>query len=103
MKVVLWATIIVPLVASLLGCLGYFTDIFWLFWLGAALAFLNALLDTISGMRFPWLRIGAVGIGVFTIEPWYFGAAVGLLIMTAIEALIMVASGRWRDLASSSE
>lgn len=69
-----------------------------LFWIGVALAAFNLFMNLASGaMNFPILPLVAVAVGAVFLTPWYFGAAVGLLIYTAIEGLgEFLPPGLWR-------
>lgn len=87
---------VITIGGPVLGGLGYWLEMPALLWAGVALAGLNLLMNVSSGaMRLPLLPGLAMVIGGFVVAPWWYGAALGLLIYTAIEAgSEMVMAGR---------
>jgi hypothetical protein len=72
----------------LLGAIGIGFGSSLLLWVGVALAAANLFLNLASGsMRFPVLPILFATAGALVLPPWWAGAAVGLLVYTAIEGL----------------
>ena len=79
------------------GGIGFYFGWPILFWIGVALAGLNLFMNLASGaMNFPLFPLIAAGIGGLFLTPWYFGAAAGLLVYTAIEGLGEVLLKIWR-------
>jgi hypothetical protein len=71
----------------ILGCIGWFADIEWLFWVGVALCALTLFLNLASGvMKLPVLPALFMIVAAFLLGPWYVGLGVGLLAWTAVEA-----------------
>lgn len=59
-----------------------------LFWVGVFLAGSNLFFNLASGaMKFPLLPLLSALAGGLLATPWYFGAAVGVLVYTAIEGI----------------
>ena len=72
----------------IIGGLGLYLDSPITFWVGVAIACLNLFMNLASGaMRFPLLPAGAVIVGATFWQPWYLGAALGLLAWTVVEAI----------------
>ncbi|MEA2872004.1 MAG: hypothetical protein QOH67_1980 [Hyphomicrobiales bacterium] len=73
-----------PIVAAA----GYYFDLSVIFWIGVALAAFNLFMNLASGaLKFPWIELGVVAIGSLIFSPWYFGAGIGLVAATALEAI----------------
>jgi hypothetical protein len=69
------------------GAVGYLIGWPILFWIGVALALVNLWMDGMSGvMKFLVLPLICVGVGAVALSPWWFGAGVGLLAWSALEA-----------------
>ena len=80
--------IIFTAVASLVGSVGYFADIGWLFWVGAGLSSLNLYMNLASGvMKFPILPLLFMVIGASSSKEWFFGACLGLIAWTMVESV----------------
>lgn len=78
-----------------LGGLGYGLGVPAMLWAGVALAAVNLLMNVWSGvMRLPLLPGLAMVIGGFVAAPWWYGAALGLLVYTALEAGAELAMAR---------
>lgn len=78
-----------------LGGLGYWLEVPALLWAGVALAAANLFMNVSSGvMRLPLFPGLAMVAGGFVIAPWWYGAALGLLIYTAVEAGLELVMGR---------
>ena len=72
----------------LLAAMGLLLDVQAVFWVGVAVCGFNLFMNLASGaMNFPLLPglMMLVGGGVLT--PWYWGAALGLVSWTALEAV----------------
>ncbi len=71
-----------------LGGVGWFMNITWLFWVGAALCVITLFLNLVSkAMKFPVLPILFMAIATPLVSPWYVGLAAGLLAWTALESI----------------
>jgi hypothetical protein len=72
----------------IIGGIGYLVGLPTLFWIGVAFTSLNLFMNVASGtMQLPLLPLACIIIGSVLIGPWYYGASVGLLTWTAIEAV----------------
>ena len=71
-----------------LGGIGWFADIRWLFWGGVVICAVNLFMNIASGVMklsiLPTLIIIVTGL---FLKPWYFGAGVGLLVWTSLEVI----------------
>ncbi|MBU2873467.1 hypothetical protein [Marinobacter salexigens] len=80
--------ILFTLSGPLAGAIGWFSDIFWLFWIGVALAVVNLVMNLASGvMKLPVLPLAFILISAVILSPWHLGAGVGLLIWTTVESV----------------
>jgi len=71
----------------IIGALGLYFDLQAVFWIGVVIAGLNLFMNLASGaMKFPILPLASAGIGIMLWQPWYVGAALGLLAWTTLEA-----------------
>mgnify|MGYP001826293879 CR=1 FL=1 len=72
-----------------LGGLGWYFDLPWLFWVGAALAGVNLFMNLASGaMKVPILPFIAMIAGAVIFDSWLDGCAVGILAYTAVEGIL---------------
>ena len=80
--------LIFTLSGPVIGGIGWYVDIQWLFWVGVGLCAVNLFMNVTSGvMKAPILpTLIMIVAGVF-LEPWYFGAGIGLLAWTALEVV----------------
>ena len=70
------------------GVLGLYLGSPVTFWIGVALACFNLFMNVASGtFNIPLLPLAAVAVGAVFWQPWYMGAALGLLGWTILEAL----------------
>ena len=75
-----------PLFGGIAGLVGFFAEISWLFWIGAAFSAANLFMNLASGtIRFPFLAIIYVVIAYQFVETWYVAVAMGLIMDAAIE------------------
>lgn len=80
-------TFLITAAGPILGGIGWFGGIDWLFWVGVALCVLTLFLNLASGvMKLPVLPALFMLVTAFIVGPWYFGLGVGLLAWTAVEA-----------------
>jgi predicted PurR-regulated permease PerM len=71
-----------------IGGIGAFGGIHWLFWIGVGLCAVNLFMNVASGvMRVPILPVLFVVVAGFLIKPWFMGAGLGLPAWTALEAM----------------
>lgn len=71
-----------------LGGVGWFMNIMWLFWVGALLCVINLFMNLASGvMKLPVLPVLFMAIAAPLVSPWYVGLAVGLIAWTALESV----------------
>jgi hypothetical protein len=79
---------LVTVAGPVLGGLGWYLEISWLFWLGVAFAAITLFLNLASGvMKLPVLPVIFMVVAAVLLSPWYVGLGVGLLIWTALEAV----------------
>lgn len=72
----------------LVGAVGWFAGIGWLFWVGVVICAITLLLNVASGvMKLPVLPVLFMLMGAFFINPWYVGCGVGLILWTALETV----------------
>ena len=84
---------LITLSGPLLGGLGYYLEYDILFWIGVVLAGFNFFMNVASGaMKFPILPLALVAVGLAFFPPWYIGAAIGLLVYTALEGISEIPS-----------
>ena len=73
--------------SAIAGGLGWIMDVQWLFWIGALLAAFNFLLNIASRILKAIIAPVALAfLGASILDPWYVGAAVGLILGNAVEA-----------------
>lgn len=71
----------------LLGAVGWFYSLVWLFWIGVALCGVTLFLNIASGvMKLPILPVAFMAGATAFFSPWYLGLGVGLLLWTALES-----------------
>ncbi|WNJ88397.1 hypothetical protein [Bosea sp. 685] len=79
-------TLLLPFGGALVGALGFYTDVAWVFWIGVALCGLNEFLNAASGVyRFPFIALSCVVVGILATSPWFVGAGLGLLAAGALD------------------
>jgi hypothetical protein len=70
-----------------LSAVGHYLEWPVVFWLGVLVAAGNLWMDVASEvMKFPIIPIALVVGGAIMLAPWWYGAAVGLLVWTALDA-----------------
>tara|TARA_R110001592_G_scaffold55982_3_gene170935 strand:- start:325 stop:615 length:291 start_codon:yes stop_codon:yes gene_type:complete len=78
--------LLITAAGPILGAIGLYGGIDWLFWSGIVIALLALFLNLASGiLKAPVLPGLCVVVGAAAITPWYHGAGVGLLVWTALE------------------
>lgn len=71
-----------------LGAVGWFLSLSWLFWVGVAFCVITLFLNMASGvMKLPVLPVSFMVIAAAFLNPWYFGLGAGLIIWTALESV----------------
>lgn len=72
----------------ILGVVGWFLPLSWLFWVGVALCVITLFLNMASGvMKLPVLPVLFMAVAATFLSPWYVGLGAGLLIWTALESI----------------
>ncbi len=80
--------VLITILEPVVGTVGWYLSLGWLFWVGVAFCFITLFLNIASGvMAIPILPTIFMGIAAAFLSPWYFGLGVGLLAYTALEAL----------------
>lgn len=81
-------TRIITASGPILGLIGWFTPLPWLFWIGVAICSFNLFFNLASGaMNFPLLPGLFMFFGLFQSSPWHIGLGLGLILWTALEAV----------------
>ena len=89
--------IIINGLGPIIGVVGILVEIQWLFWMGVAVCILVLWLDGISGaMKFPIIPGALMIVGAIVLDPWYFGAGVGLMLWTATDTISMIVGKKFR-------
>ena len=85
MNISLVITVAGPLVASV----GWFLQSAWIYWFGVIVCVITMLLNmAVGAMRLPVLPIVVMTLAAnYFREPWYFGAAIGLVGWTTLDAI----------------
>ena len=79
---------ILTLTGPMLGGLGWWFELQWLYWFGVLVSSITLFLNLTSGVfKAPVIPAFLMIGGAFLMEPWYLGAGAGLLIWTGLEAL----------------
>jgi len=79
-------TLWIPFAGAVVGTLGYVLDVAWMFWLGAAIAAFNELMNVWSGAYLlPYAALVTVTAGVLFLSPWTIGVGVGLIAAAAVD------------------
>lgn len=85
------AVIAVTALGPLLGATSWLFGLTWVFWAGVVVCVLTLLMDMQSGMmKLLILPLAMVAIGSGIWSPWWFGAAIGLMAWTALDAVGMM-------------
>ena len=81
-------TLLLTVSGPIVGAVGWFTDITWLFWVGTGLCVLTLVLNMASGvMKLPILPVLLMVVAAVLVKPWYLGVSVGLIGWTALESI----------------
>lgn len=79
---------ILTVTGPMLGGLGWWFELQWLYWLGVLVSSITLFLNLASGvLKAPIIPAILMIGGAFLMEPWYLGAGAGLLIWTGLEAI----------------
>lgn len=86
---------VVGAVGSVLGAIGWLTNLPWIFWSGIALCAVALALDLAAGAaKLAVLAAFVMAVTAFLFPPWYVGLAMGLLICTATADVARIAELR---------
>lgn len=82
------SVLIFTALGPILGAVGWFLSLGWLFWVGVAFCVITLFLNMVSGvMKLPVLPVLFMAIAAAFLSPWYVGLGAGLLIWTALESI----------------
>ena len=103
-KQVMNAVYLFTVSGPLLGWIGWFLDLPWLFWVGIGVCSVTLFLNLASGvLKLPIIPGALMVGGAVYFEPWYHGIGLGLLAWTSLEAIGDVIGQKRRQLSVNTD